>query len=243
MVYRVGLIVPSSNTTMETELPQILRSTGEIMTFHSSRVRMKTVSPEGLAAMTGETARASQELGDARCDVVAYACLVAVMAQGPGAHTAAEGTIAEGLAASGSRTPVVSSAGALIDGIHALGAKRVAIVTPYVKSLTDCVIDSLGDSEIEVVDSVSLEVSDNIAVGRISTQELRSAFQRLNLSGAEALVISACVQMPSLPLIEAVQATAKLPVLSAASATARSILLALGLSTSVPMAGGGALLA
>ena len=30
------------------------------------------------------------ELADARLDVVAYACLIAIMAAGPGAHEAAE---------------------------------------------------------------------------------------------------------------------------------------------------------
>jgi maleate isomerase len=40
---RIGLIVPSSNTTMETELPEMFARraavTGERFTFHSSRAR------------------------------------------------------------------------------------------------------------------------------------------------------------------------------------------------------------
>jgi maleate isomerase len=51
--YRVGMLVPSSNTTMETEVPEVLRrvagETGDRFTFHSSRMRMKTVSAEELA--------------------------------------------------------------------------------------------------------------------------------------------------------------------------------------------------
>jgi maleate isomerase len=41
---RVGLIVPSSNTTMETELPELFRrqseATGHRYTFHSARAGM-----------------------------------------------------------------------------------------------------------------------------------------------------------------------------------------------------------
>ncbi|TAM84061.1 MAG: Asp/Glu racemase, partial [Candidimonas sp.] len=41
--YRIGQIVPSSNTTMETEVPLMLRRVGEKFghrfTFHSSRMR------------------------------------------------------------------------------------------------------------------------------------------------------------------------------------------------------------
>jgi len=43
--YRIGQIVPSSNTTMETEIPMMLRRREEVLserfTFHSSRLRMK----------------------------------------------------------------------------------------------------------------------------------------------------------------------------------------------------------
>ena len=54
--YKIGQIVPSSNTTMETEIPALLRGHAEHFgdvdfTFHSSRMRMKTVSKEELAAM------------------------------------------------------------------------------------------------------------------------------------------------------------------------------------------------
>ena len=91
---RVGLIVPSSNVTMERELPAILGRrqavAPEAFSFHSSRVRMRSVTPEALAAMNGQATRAAQELADASVDVVVYACLVALMAEGPGAHRRAE---------------------------------------------------------------------------------------------------------------------------------------------------------
>ena len=88
--HRVGLIVPSSNTTMETEIPAMLHARAEIrpetFTFHSSRMRMQRVDPAALAAMDTESLRCAIELSDARVDVMAYACLVAIMAQGTGYH-------------------------------------------------------------------------------------------------------------------------------------------------------------
>jgi len=40
--YRIGLVVPSSNTTMETEIPAVLRAReaveAERFSFHSSRM-------------------------------------------------------------------------------------------------------------------------------------------------------------------------------------------------------------
>jgi maleate isomerase len=84
---RVGLVVPSSNTTVETELGALLgRHPSATFSFHSSRMRMARVSPEQLAAMNAQRERCILELGDAGPDVLLYACLVALMAAGPGEH-------------------------------------------------------------------------------------------------------------------------------------------------------------
>ena len=58
------------------------------------------------------------------------------MAQGPGHHCVMQAEIESILARGDARAPVVSSAGALVDALHALGARRIGIVAPYLKELT-----------------------------------------------------------------------------------------------------------
>ena len=162
-MHRIGLLVPSSNTTMETEVPALLRARErarpeDTFSFHSARLRMEDVTPEGLRAMNEETGRATAELADLRPDVVATACLVAIMAQGPGSHRAAEAEIESILEQEHARAPVVSSAGALVDALHALGARRIGIVAPYLEELTRLVVAYIEDAGIEVGDAISLEV-------------------------------------------------------------------------------------
>lgn len=240
--HHIGMIVPSSNLTMETELPRMLRAREEVepddrFVFHSARARMQHVTPEQLRAMNAQAERAATELADARPDVVATACLVAIMAQGPGYHCTAEETITAALRAEGSDAPVVSSAGALLSGIEALGARKVAIITPYLQPLTELVVQYLEAAGVEVVDALSLEVPDNLAVARLDPADLREHWRKLDLAGADALVLSACVQMPSLPSIAAVEDEAGIPVISAATATTFRILTELGLEPRVPGAG------
>ena len=57
-------------------------------------------------------------------EVIAYACLVAVMVQGRGAHRTAE----ERLSGATGGVPVVFSAGALVAAVLAIGVERVGIV-------------------------------------------------------------------------------------------------------------------
>jgi maleate isomerase len=240
--YRIGLIVPSSNTTMETEIPAMLRRREQVdpdhtFTFHSSRMRMKHVTKEELSRMDVESDRCAAELSDARCDALAYACLVAIMAQGPGYHLASERRLSQIVQDNGGQAAVISSAGALVEGIQALGARKVAIITPYMKPLTELVIQYIESSSIHVTDSISLEVADNLAVGKLDPLKLPEIARRLDLKDAEAVVLSACVQMPSLPAIQQAEDELGLPVLSAATSTVYKLLNELHLSPYVPNAG------
>jgi maleate isomerase len=74
-------------------------------------------------------------------------------------------------------------------------------------------------------------------VGRIPGGRVMAAARSLDLSGAGALVISACVQMPSLELIVPAEEEFGLPVVSAATAGAYAVLRHLGLPAILSGAG------
>lgn len=234
---RIGLIVPSSNTTMETEIPKLLEGLPEPHTFHSSRARLHTVDPESLAAMVADGGRCAAELADAKVDVIAYACLVAVMAEGPGAHERVEKHLTEVARENDCDAAVVSSAGALVRTLQQLGLNKVALVAPYVPSLTKTVIEYLRGYDIETVDWVTLGVSNNCDVGRLDTDSLLGHVEGLDLREADGIILSACVQMPSLAAVKLIEEHTGLPVVTAATATTREVLQAL--RAGVPEAGGG----
>jgi maleate isomerase len=240
-VYRIGQIVPSSNTTMETEIPAMFHAREGIeperFTFHSSRMRMKKVSKEELEAMDKDSDRCALELSDARVDVLGYACLVAIMSMGKGYHRVSEERLHRHTVENGGPAPVVTSAGALVEGLKAIGAKKVSIIAPYMKPLTKLVVDYIENEEIEVVDSLSLEIPDNLVVGAQDPLAPADLWKKLNLANADAIVASACVQMPSLASIPLIEAASGFPVVSSAVCTTYRMLEALGLKTRVPEAG------
>ncbi|MBN2990188.1 Asp/Glu racemase [Pseudomonas sp. SWRI144] len=223
---------------METEIPAILRARELILperfTFHSSRMRMKKVTKEELAAMDGDSDRCALELSDANVDVLGYACLVAIMSMGNGYHRISEQRLHQRTVENGHPAPVVTSAGALVQGLQVIGAKKVSILTPYMKPLTQLVIDYIESEGIEVVDSISLEISDNLEVGRQDPRAPIEITRRLVTTGVDAIVASACVQMPSLASIQPIEDRVGLPVISSSVATTYQMLKSLGLGTDVP---------
>ena len=237
---RIGLIVPSSNVTLERELPRLLaqREGSGLggVSFHSSRVRMRSVTPEELAGMNAQAARAAQGLADASVNVVVYGCLVAVMAEGAGAHREAEARLEAVLAAEGQPVPVVSSARALVDTLRLMGATRVAVVAPYLPALTQRVCAYLENEGVGIAAARSLSVSDNRVVGQLDPQLLVRIARQLPRD-VDAVVLSACVQMPSLPVLQETEDRLGVPVISAATATAFQVLRTLGVTTRVAGAG------
>jgi maleate isomerase len=239
--YRIGQIVPSSNTTMETEIPAMLRARETIrpekFTFHSSRMRMHKVTKEELEAMNREGLRCAAELADARVDVMSTACLVAIMAMELGYHRQVQAELTDVARAHGCNAPVMTSAGALVEGLHIMGAKKISLLAPYMCELTDLVVKYIENEGIEVVDAISFEIPDNLDVGRRDPGLLIEDVKRLNTANVDAVVLSACVQMQSLPSIQVVEDRLGIPVTCTSICTTRRMLDHLGLEAVVPNAG------
>jgi maleate isomerase len=165
---------------------------------------------------------------------------VAIMSMGKGYHRTSQQRLAAVTEQNGALAPVVTSAGALIEALHAMGMKRISVLCPYMKPLTKLVVDYIESEGVEVKDYLALEIPDNLKVAAQDPAELLTLYKRLDRGGIDGIVLSACVQMQSLPSIDTVEKEAGIPTLSAAVATTWQMLKALQLPTHVP--GCGALL-
>ncbi|MBP0625277.1 maleate cis-trans isomerase family protein, partial [Cupriavidus consociatus] len=194
---------------------------------------MKKVVKEELEAMDRDSDRCAIELSDARVDVLGYACLVAIMSMGKGYHRVSEARLMQRTVDNGNPAPVVTSAGALVDGLHAMGAKRVSVVCPYMKPLTKMVVEYIESEGVEVKDYCALEIPDNLQVAAQDPASLLEIYKRIDTTGVDAIVLSACVQMQSLPSIQKVQDESGIPTVSAAVATTWQMLRKLNLRTEV----------
>src|SRR6266403_2311251 len=77
----------------------------------------------------------------------------------------------------------------------------------------------------------------NLDVARHDQNELPGIMQGMKIANADVLVLSACVQMPSLAVVPKVEALTGKPVVTASIATAYALLRLLNLEPVVPGAG------
>jgi len=242
MNYRIGQIVPSSNITMEKEIPAMFaslmrRNPEHSFTFHSSRVRMHRVVVEELERMNRDMDRCAIELADARVDVLSTACLVAIMCMGPGYHRTAAEALRRAINGSAANSEVMTSAGALVEELKSFGAKRISLMAPYTDALTRRVVEYIEGEGIEVQDAINFSIEDNLDVGARDPMKLLEDVKRLNVRNVDTVVLSACVQMPSLPALQKAQEMLGIPVTSTAACTVRQMLKLLKLEPSLPGAG------
>src|SRR3546814_12283590 len=103
--------------------------------------------------------------------------------------------------------------------------------------LTRVVVSYSEEGRVAVADALALKIPDNLEVAAQDPVQLLDHYKSLDLTGIDALVLSACGQMPSLPSVQKIEDAIGLPVVSAAICTAHQMLTRLGLPTGVPGAG------
>lgn len=205
---RIGLLLPSSNTTME---PDFYQMAPPGVTVHTARMLLRDVTPDALEEMAGEAARAARLLKTADVDILAYGCTSGSLIRGVDWEKSLKSRLEETAG-----VPAVTTAGAVVDGLFTLGAERVSVFTPY----TDVVnmherlfLEAHGF----MVDTIrGLGFTDNQRIGRVSREQLESFIVPAPVSDA---VFVSCTNLPVVHLIEALEEKHRLPFVTSNQAT------------------------
>jgi len=211
---RIGLMVPSSNTTME---PEFNRMAPQDVSVHSARMRLDEVTPEGLVRMADESERAAGLLATAGVGLIVYGCTTGSLVGGAGWEEHLTGCIEE---ETGIKT--TSTARAVVEAIKALGGGRIAVATPYTEELNDLERDFLASHGVEVAAMRGLGLTDNLEIGRTEGAVVEELVRSL-YKGADAVFIS-CTNLPTIDLIERLEEETGLPVATSNQASMWAVL-------------------
>ncbi len=209
---RIGLIIPSSNTTMEPEFWSLFSVNG--VSVHTARLRLERVDAQSLRRMARRVQEAATLLSTADVDVIVYGCTTGSLVEGVGFDV----RIAEAIERASGR-PAVATATAVVNALRQLKAYRVAVATPYIDELNDLEKKFLEESGFEVVDIKGLGILDNLEIGRLPAWRVYRLARSVNTSRADALFLS-CTNMPTLRVIDALERDLGIPVISSNTASA-----------------------
>jgi len=221
---RLGLIVPSSNTTIEKEFGIL---SPESFSVHIARLRLTEVTVKGLVEMEKSVEEEALKLADAGVDVIGYGCTSGSLIRGLGHDKTIEARIER---ASG--TPAVATAGAVVSALKGWNIQQVAVATPYVDEINDLEREFLSSNGFQVADLKGLGIEENIEIGRLDSQDAYELVMRLEYADADGVFIS-CTNFPTLDKIKDLEDAIRKPVISSNTATFWAMLRRCGISVKI----------
>jgi maleate isomerase len=152
--------------------------------------------------------------------VVTYACASASFVGGADGQQALHAS----MMAAGAPAATTTSGG-LVEALRVLGLSRIAVVTPYIDSVTERLVSYLGEHRVDVVSSVGMGLLSHI--WKVGYAEIVQAVTAVDVPEADGLFIS-CTNVPTYDIIGPLERWLGKPVLTANQVTMWSALHAIG---------------
>lgn len=214
---RVGVLVPSTDTTLEQELPLLLAGRA---TVHFTRMFLGAVTPEALSQMEDAARAAVRMLADIEPAVILYGCTSGSFLKGMDHEDklAAELSTLAG-------SPVITTARSMQRALLKRG-RTVRLRTPYTQFITKAEVEYLEAAGLTVSSAAGLGIEVDREISRITPETLLSHVEGDD-ADAEMIMIS-CTNCPTLGTVSAIERSTGLPVVTSNIAGAEGVIAALG---------------
>jgi maleate isomerase len=212
-VWRLGMLVPSSNTVLEPETAKLLPPDGSVTT-HVSRLGVVRIAPDERSHGQFDVEQflaASRLLSDAKVDLILW-----------------NGTAAswlgfdwdEKIAAAIERdtgTRATSAVMAINQELAAIRARRIGLVTPYVATIEARIIENYASIGITVAAAERLDLTVNTAFGEVSPQRIETMVRSVATAKPDAIVIM-CTNLAGASIAEPLGRELGIPVIDSVRA-------------------------
>ena len=209
---RVGLIILATDHTTEPDFQRMVAS--DRIGVYVARIHYANpVTPENLRAMGPSlTTAAGLILPDEQLDVIMYSCTSASVVIGDEQVTVAIRTAKPDV-------PVVTPTAAAVKGLHALGARRISVLTPYTLETSRPMADYFAESGFTIDRFTCLGLTDDREMARIGSDEIIAFAREAMAEKSDALFIS-CTAVRAASVAARIEDAIGKPVVTSNLATA-----------------------
>src|SRR5690606_18818594 len=222
---RIGLFVPSSNTTIE---PEFYRALPAHVTLHSARLYLTQIATDSIERVVQDIESQARNLASADVDVLVLGATAPSFLKGLGYDREVTARIEE---ASGK--PATTTSTALVNALQELGVKKLALGAAYddkVNGIAQRFVESNG---FEVVRAKGLGMVDNLKVGRLDDDSAYELAREIDGDDVEAIVL-ACTNWKTMGVLERLEQELQKPVLSTTQVSIWAALRMIGEKESIP---------
>jgi maleate cis-trans isomerase len=209
MTVHFGVLIPSTNTTTETEYSRL---PGEHYQAHYARLLTSTPGRPFAPGREEDIDYQSKLLGTARVQmVVLIQTSASVHADDYDAVTMERMTAAAGV-------PSITSAAAMGHALRALEARRIGLISPYSKEVnarTSRYFSAQHGLDIAALDGFAS--TDSYSIGQLGPERAEEAFARMDSASIDAFAIPGA-NFPTLASLEAWERRLAKPVVTSSSA-------------------------
>jgi len=209
----IGLVTLANDVVIEQELRSFVAGVGGVSVFASRIPLALSLTPQGLRDMEGHIPEAvGLIVPNDRLDVMAFGCTSGSMAIGPERVAAAVHRSRPGIA-------VTDPVSAALKGLKALGARRIALLTPYPDVVNRVVADYVEGHGFEIAERASFKQPNDPAIARVPPEAIYRAGVELGRRNVEALFVS-CTALRCSSVIERIEQAIGKPVVTSNQALA-----------------------
>lgn len=227
----IGLIVLATDQTLEHEWRQVFAQVPGVAYFEARLYNSPDINPETLAAMEKDIPAAVQLIvPDVPLQVVAFGCT-------SGSVVIGEDNIAAQIRSVRPSTATTTPITAAVAGLNALGAQRIALITPYVQSVNDLFATHLARSGLQVTRVATFNHANDNEVARIDRESLRNAVMTAGQHDDVEAVFVSCTSLRMATAISDFEKELGKPVLASNSAMAWHALRLAGVQDRLPSFG------
>ncbi|MDF1791683.1 MAG: Asp/Glu racemase [Thalassobaculaceae bacterium] len=226
----LGLIVLKTDETIEHEFRTFVPDDG-IVLYHSRVQSAADVTPETLAQMREDIPRATAMLPEtAPFDVIGYGCTSGATVIGPDG-------VAAGVRQSFPGARVTEPLSAARAAFAALGIRRIALLSPYVESVSRALRQAFEASGTEIAAFASFDEGRESVVARMTPTSLLAAIEQTVADVAVDGVFMSCTNLRMAPVLAEAERRVGVPVLASNQVLAWHMLRLAGIADAVPEGG------